>query len=203
LEIREGPEKGSSAPTLLGLSSAPGFGSRPDCPHPVGSEYCKRIANISLEETMIRKSCLALVAIAALSCASAAQKVANDAAEADAPQIEILQISPPSGGTTYFPGPTTISLQLRVGNPSSQPIKLRRLEIYSQGFGAYSIPHTTRTFEEVIPSGEGRAVQFWVNAIARGSDLNAPVTVKASVFFDTPKGPTRQLVMQEVEYNGG
>jgi hypothetical protein len=142
-----------------------------------------------------------LICASLISLIGCSSSVPKEASAALAVEIALVQVSPPSGGSVYFAGPTTIDLQLRIANRSDQPVKLRRVELVSQGIGAWSMTPFTRSFNDVIPAGRGRKVDLWVRGSARGSDLDVPVTVRVNVVFDTPLGPLRRLLLQEVGYD--
>lgn len=109
--------------------------------------------------------------------------------QSDAPPVEIALAETGTPGLFYFAGPINVQYQLAVSNPTDRQITLTRLDLATQGPGAYALrtsgvlnlkisPHSTAT---TLISAWGRS---------RGGYLMSgePVSMRGTAIFDDGTG---------------
>jgi hypothetical protein len=121
--------------------------------------------------------------------------------------IEMFQLVGPAD-LGYPSGEIEIKFGLRIGNPTSEAITLRQVELVPVGLGGpYEVIRRTYYFsKQVIEPNQGRAVSFWAKADAEGdsqaADANAPVALRAIAVFDSPSGSFRKVLMKTFTQRG-
>jgi hypothetical protein len=139
----------------------------------------------------------ALVLVAA--CSSAKAPV-------EEPEITIVQVSNISPAATGITGGIPVEFQLIVKNVADEPITLKRVDLVSQGFGGYDLPSMSVPFDVVVPPGTKSGVKLVGAANISTASMvgaNGPVTLRATVQFDSPKGAFRTIVVQNVHTGTG
>jgi hypothetical protein len=124
------------------------------------------------------------------------------------PDFEIRQLVGPAE-LNYEEGPIEVKYRLDIGDRSDVPITLSRLEIVTvnpEG-GAYTLvaSHRAYYFHKTINAHEHATVDFWAKAYSygRGSRENEPVTVRGTLYFQTPNGYYDQIFVKEIgQYPG-
>ena len=144
-----------------------------------------------------------LLALFLIGCASAAR----DAKEArlDEPQIRITQISNIAEVARHVTGAISVQYRVDVENRARTPITIRRIDIVSLGSGAYNLRSTSVPFSEQLNPGESRPVQFWAPASIDDPTIlgaNGPVTVRVTLYYETPAGMAQTIVVQQVQARG-
>ena len=133
-----------------------------------------------------RQLILALLVFAA--CASNPQ---NDATPIG---VELAFLDAPAN-VLYFPGPVNLRFELTLTNPTDQPVTLRRLDLRSLGSSSLFLRATGTPFHvEVKPHGTTSVTtSVWANS--RGGMLaqDEPISLQATAYFDSPKGPIVRL----------
>jgi hypothetical protein len=99
-----------------------------------------------------------------------------------------------------FPGPVAIRYQVTVGNPSSEPVTIERLELRTNGPGPYSVPQRARVINVEIAAGEIVTFDFVADAVSRGDDriMREPVTLSGTAYFRSPDGPFSRSFIQVI-----
>ena len=125
-----------------------------------------------------------------LACASSTAKI-------PAPEIELVQISGPAD-QNYTSGDIEVQYGVRITNRAAVPITLRNIQIRSTGVGGpYRLQPATYYFNRAIEPEKYEDVAFWAKAVAEGDamsmDANAPVTIRATAFFESPSGGLRHV----------
>jgi hypothetical protein len=125
-----------------------------------------------------------------LACASKDAKITP-------PELDFVQLSGPAE-QNYTPGDIEVQYGIRIANRSSEPITLRNIQIQSVGFGGpYRLRPATYYFHREIKPEQYEDVTFWAKAVAAGDafapEANAPVTVRATAFFESPAGGFRRV----------
>ncbi|MEA2328153.1 MAG: hypothetical protein QOE68_3112 [Thermoanaerobaculia bacterium] len=151
---------------------------------------------------------LAAAALAAIACSSSGPAAPKQKAEIPPPDFEIRQLVGPAE-LNYEEGAIEVKFRLDIGNRSSVPMTLKRLEIRTvnpEG-GAYTLDATHRAyyFNKTINPQEHAAVDFWAKAYAYGRSMreNEPVTVRGTLYFQTPNGYYDQVFAKEIgQYPG-
>lgn len=147
--------------------------------------------------------------IAALAaCSSSAPGTPKQKIRIPAPDFAIRQIVGPQE-LNYEEGNIEIKFRLDIGNHADVPIKLSRLEIITvnpEG-GAYSLDasHRAYYFHATIEPHKAGSVEFWAKAISYGRSPreNEPVTVRGTLYFETPNGYYDQVFVKEIGQYAG
>jgi len=98
-----------------------------------------------------------------------------------------------------------VQYRVDVENRAPSAITIKRIDVVSVGAGAYSLRSTSVPFNEPLGPGETKAVQFWAPAYIANSTIlgaNGPVTIRMTVFYDTPSGVQQTIVIQQVQGEG-
>ena len=117
------------------------------------------------------------------------------------PEVELIQVSNVPTAARHVQGALPVQYQLRVGNRSAEPITLKSVSVQSIGSGAYDVGPTSRPFSKLIPPDQTEMVEFWVPANISNSTImgaNGPVTMRATLQFDSPVGQFQEVVVQQV-----
>jgi hypothetical protein len=148
----------------------------------------------------MRKKVALLLLVVATACASATDPDAvprkKDAGKRVS--IDLVQLVNPSEVQSI--GNFDIQYGVSVENLSKEPVTIRRVEIRQIGTGSYVLRGPTDSFhfaQKVVP-GTREGVSFWMHAYirVRPGEFGAsePVSLRATVFFDSPTGPFREVV---------
>jgi hypothetical protein len=154
------------------------------------------------------RTLLAAAAIALAACSSSAPAPPRQKVNIPPPDFEIRQIVGPRE-LNYEEGNIEVKFRLDIGDRADVPITLSRLEIVTvnpEG-GAYTLEprHRAYYFHKVINPHESAAVEFWAKAVGygRGSRENEPVTVRGTLYFETPNGYYDQVFVKEIGQYAG
>jgi len=151
---------------------------------------------------------LAAAMLAAVACSSSGPAAPKQKAEIPQPDFEIRQlVGPPE--LNYEEGAIEVKYRLEIGNRADVPITLSRLEIVTvnpEG-GAYTLDsrHRAYYFRKTINPHEHMPINFWAKAYGygRGTRENEPVTVRGTLYFETPNGYYNQVFVKEIgQYPG-
>jgi len=89
-----------------------------------------------------------------------------------------------------------LRFQLTLTNPTDQPVTLRRLDLRTVGSASIVLRATGTPFNvEVKPHGTTSVTtSVWANS--RGGMLaqDEPISLQATAYFDSPKGPFVRLI---------
>lgn len=103
-------------------------------------------------------------------------------------------------------GPFDVQLGLEVQNLSNEPVTIKRVEMTEIGPGAWILRNSANRpflFNTVVPPGRSETVTFWAHAYALGvrgnREENEPVTLRATVFFDSPSGGFHDITQQIID----
>jgi hypothetical protein len=122
------------------------------------------------------------------------------------PDIMFIQLVGPAD-LSFPSGLIQVQYGMRVENKDDNIITLRSIELSSVGTeGPYVLKRDTFFFGKKIAAAQSGDVIWWADAIARGNpfalDANAPVSVRATVFFETPHGTFRKVLFRDFAQNG-
>jgi hypothetical protein len=151
---------------------------------------------------------LAAAALAAVACSSSGTGTPKQKAEIPQPDFEIRQLVGPAE-LNYETGAIEVKYRLEIGNRADVPITLSRIEIVTvnpEG-GAYTLDrgHRAYYFRKLINAHQQAAIDFWAKAYGygRGARENEPVTVRGTLYFETPNGYYNQVFVKEIgQYPG-
>lgn len=135
-----------------------------------------------------------------VACASAPSAMKNDD---DAPQIELAQ-QLTGAETLIFAGPVPVNYVLTIRNPLDVPVTLRRLELRTQGPGAYQLHAEAPNLKKTIQPGGEEVIQLSTWGRSRGGFLThtEPVTILGTAVFDTPKGTKARIFTEYLPQQG-
>ena len=145
----------------------------------------------------MKRAVLLLLAFAALSCASDANK------KNDRVRLQLVQIV--GASTVQSTGRFDVQFGLTVENPTNEIVTLKYVELTQIGTGSYQIRRDATgsdryPFDKKIGPGQTEQAAFWVHAYQRTLPgtfgASEPVTVRAVVYFDSPSGPFHQVVQK-------
>ena len=130
-----------------------------------------------------------LLVLLAAACASTPQESGPPVT------VQLTQLNG-SSNVFYFPGPVNIQYQVAVNNPTDQAVTLRRLDLRTEGFGAYALRTSGSPMNvKVAPKSTATfTVSAWGQS--RGGYLAStePVSLYATAYFDAPGGTFVKLV---------
>ena len=113
------------------------------------------------------------------------------ASRSDAPPVAV-EITPLNQNSDifYFAGPVSLQFRVSVANPTNEPLTLRRLDMRTEGPGAYVLRATGTPMRVLIAPKTTTSVTISVWGRALGGYLrqNEPVTLQTTAFFDSPSG---------------
>lgn len=119
------------------------------------------------------------------------------------PTVDIVQIYGPAD-LNYSRGISTIDAQygLAITNTASDPITLKHVTLESVGGGTIRMRREDRAFNNEIPPGQtGQAVvtaRVFFQSDNSGSPTREPITLRATLSFDSPKGTFNRIVQKMI-----
>lgn len=149
-----------------------------------------------------------LACILTFGCASSNTPAAGDAKALKIAPPDILFIQLVGPADLNFPsGSIQVQYGIRVGNNAAEEITLRSIELSSVGTtGPYVLRRDTFFFGKKIEANAEGDVTWWATAIARGNpfalDAQAPVSVRATLLFDSARGAFRKVVFRDFSQSG-
>ena len=103
-------------------------------------------------------------------------------------------------------GGLSVQYRVDVENRAKTPITIKRIEVVSIGSGAYNLRSTSVPFKgQQLNPGESRPVEFWAPASVDDPTVlgaNGPVTIRLTLYYDTPAGTFQSIVVQQVQGAG-
>jgi hypothetical protein len=102
-------------------------------------------------------------------------------------------------------GGLSVHYRVDVENRAKTPITIKRIDVVSLGSGAYNLRSTSAPFNERLNPGESRPVEFWAAASIDDPTIlgaNGPVTLRLTLYYDTPAGTQQTIVVQQVQAGG-
>jgi hypothetical protein len=147
-------------------------------------------------------------ALVLAACSSSAPAAPQKKANLPDPDFEIRQLEGPAA-TNYDEGPIEVKYRFDIGNRAEVPITLARVEIVTVNppGGAYTLDlsHRVYYFRKPIEPHQAITLEFWAKAIGygRGPRENEPVTVRGTLYFESPNGYLRHVFIKELgQYPG-
>lgn len=117
------------------------------------------------------------------------------------PEIDIAQISSVPQAARHVEGGIPVHFAMRVANRFGETITLKSVNLQSVGVGAYDVASTSRPFKTKIQPDQEETVEFWVPANVGMSTIvgaNGPVTLRATLYFDSPVGQFQEVIIRQV-----
>lgn len=151
----------------------------------------------------MRKLVIVVSALVLSGCASmkSVSGLGNARVKLAQPDVLITQLSAVAAAARHVVGALPIQYRLRIGNRAAQPITLKRVVVQSMGYGAYNVDTTSRPFDTRIEPDQFEVVEFWLPAYIDSATIvgaNGPVTLRATLQFDSPVGQFQETVVQQV-----
>jgi len=154
------------------------------------------------------RTLLAAAVITLAACSSSAPATSKPKAQIPAPDFELRQIMGPPE-FNYVDGPFEVKFRLDIGDRADVPITLSRVDIMTVNppGGAYTLSrgHRSYYFHKTIDAHQATSIEFWAKAIGYGKNTreNEPVTIRGTLYFETPNGYYNQVFMKEIgQYPG-
>ena len=119
------------------------------------------------------------------------------------PEIQMVQLYAPTDiGYARGQNTTMAEYGFQITNRSTEPLTLRRIKIETVGGGGYALRPEDRAYDRRIGAGEvGQATiqaRAYFNTTGAGTASNEPVLVRATLYFESPQGSFRQIVMRNI-----
>ena len=92
--------------------------------------------------------------------------------------------------TLFLRGPVPLTFSLTITNPLDVPVTLRRVELRTQGDGAYTLRAEAPHLDKTIPAGAEETIQLhtWGRSAGGFISRSAPVSLIGTAVFDSPEG---------------
>ncbi len=138
-------------------------------------------------------------ALILIGCSSAAPD--SKQAPSDEPAITITQLSTVATAARNVTGNIPVQYRVEVTNTAPDPITLKRIDVQSIGYGAYTLPPVTQGFDVPIGVGQSRSVDFWAPAVIENASIsgaNGPVTLRVNAHYLTATGAKQTISVQQV-----
>lgn len=146
---------------------------------------------------MRKIAAVALVLLAA--CASSSKSTAP----VTPPDVNIAQVYGPSD-LPYSRGVSSVNAEwaIQVTNKADVPITLTHISLQSVGMGTMAMRREERSYQAVVPpgaTGEVRlSAQLYFTSDSSGSPTREPLTLRATMNFDSPKGKFVKIKQQNL-----
>jgi hypothetical protein len=153
------------------------------------------------------RTALAALAIALTACSTSAPGPAGKQVNVPQPDFAIHQLVGPLE-LNYPEGDYEVKYRLDIGNKADVPITLKRLEVVTVNppGGAYTLDpgHRAYYFNKTINPHQIATIEFWARATGygRGRRENEPVTVRGTLYLDTPSGYFHHVFVKELSQYG-
>ena len=148
---------------------------------------------------------MAAAAIALAACSSSAPATSKQNAQLPPPDFEIHQIVGPAQ-LNYPEGNFDMKFRLDIGNRADVPITLSQVQLVTVNppGGAYSLDRRAYYFRNVIDAHQIAAIEFWAKASSVGQSrrTNEPVTIRGTLYFESPTGSFRHVFVKELSQYG-
>ncbi len=145
---------------------------------------------------------LAVLVAAMLAIASFA--TAGENVQLIEPTLEIFQIGGLPGYASVG-GPVTVEYEIRVHNPSSEPITLTRVSLQSVSpVTSYALRSDSRPFDIIIEPDSVGIVTYRALVDAQGGMIGSqtPVNLKGVAFFDSEVGGFAKAFTHQISSKG-
>ena len=140
-----------------------------------------------------------IAAVAFMLLAACASSKSN--APVPQPDVNIYQVYGPSD-LPYSRGVSSVNAEwaIQVTNKADVPITLTHVSLQSVGMGTMSMRREERGFQAVVPPGATGEVrlqaQLYFTSDSSGSPSREPLSLRATMNFDSPKGKFVKIKQQ-------
>lgn len=143
--------------------------------------------------------------IALAACSSSAPATKKQNAQIPPPDFEIHQVVGPAQ-LDYPEGNFDMKFRLDIGNRADVPITLSQVQLVTVNppGGAYSLDRRAYYFHNVIDAHQIASVEFWAKASSVGQSRRTtePVTIRGTLYFESPGGNLRHVFVKELSQYG-
>ena len=145
-----------------------------------------------------------LVAAAAIVLAACSSSSPSKPKQAPVPQpdFELHQLVGPAQ-LNYPEGDFEVKFRLDIGNRADVPIALSRVQLTTVNppGGAYSITQRDYYMHNTIAPHAIASIDLWakVNSEGQGRRMNEPLTIRGTLFFESPAGNMRHVFVKELD----
>jgi hypothetical protein len=143
------------------------------------------------------KRALVLAALVALCGFSSLQAASGPAV--------VVRLAPldTNSNSFYFRGPVGLRYAVEISNPADETVTLRRLDLRSEGGGAYFVrANSTPMNVRVAPKSNATfAINTWGRSLGGELRSDEPVTIIGRAYFDSPRGTFVKLFQTNVMPN--
>ena len=152
------------------------------------------------------RSLLAVTVIALAACSSSAPATSKQQAKIPEPEFELRQLLGPAENN-YVEGAFEVKFLLEIGNRADVPMTLSRVElvVVNPPGGAYTLQRRPYYMKKTIEAHHSAAIELWAKADGYGETRRSkePVTIRGTLFFETPSGGYRHVFVKELgQYPG-
>jgi hypothetical protein len=152
------------------------------------------------------RNLFAAAAIALAACSSSSPATSRPAVQIPQPDFELRQMAGPAE-QNYPEGNIEVKFQLDIGNRADVPITLSRVQLTTVNppGGAYSITRRDYYMKNTINPHTAASIDLWAKAYTQGQSrrTNEPVTIRGTLFFESPAGNLRHVFVKELgQYPG-
>ena len=148
---------------------------------------------------------IAATVIALAACSSSAPATPKQNVQIPQPDFEIHQVVGPAQ-LDYPQGNFDMKFRLDIGNRADVPVTLSRVELVTVNppGGAYSLDRRPYYLHHVIDAHQIAAIDLWVKASSVGQSrrTNEPVTIRGTLYFESPAGSLRHVFVKELSQYG-
>lgn len=121
------------------------------------------------------------------------------------PELQLVQMSTVADVARNVSTGIPVQYNLTVHNTTKDPLVIKRIELQSQGYGAYTLSPFSRAYDQTVDAGASAVFDLWATAAVNStiSGANGPVTVRTIVQFESPEGRFQTVSVQQVHSSGG
>lgn len=147
----------------------------------------------------MKRAALALLAVAIIAACASSQKYPVSSP----PDVQIVQIYGPSD-IPFSRGTSTVDAQygIQITNKADETITLKHVTLESVGGATIVMRREDRGFNNQIPPGQtGQAVinaRVLFTSDVTGSPTREPMTIRATLSFDSAKGSFNRIVQKMI-----
>jgi hypothetical protein len=101
-------------------------------------------------------------------------------------KVHLEQVAGPAE-VFYFAGPVNIQFRVSIENPTEEPLTLTRLDLRSEGPGAYSLRTEATPMNLKVPprATANYLISVWGRANGGYLTAGAPVTIRGTAYFQS------------------
>lgn len=148
------------------------------------------------------RTLVAAAAIALAACSSSTRATPKQTAQIPQPDFELHQVVGPAQ-LSYPEGDFEVKFRLDIGNRADVPIALSRVQLTAVNppGGAYTITRRDYYMHKTIAPHASASVDLWakVNSEGQSNRMNEPLTIRGTLFFESPAGNMRHVFVKELD----